>query len=77
MTKDDLQNLIHLKREFEFNYDGVNYNITYDKDSEGNDVILFGRTYQGEIYKSFGELFNNARIENHFLKDTLEYIPLK
>ena len=76
MTKDDLLFLIRTKREFEFIYNGDTYNMTYDTDENGETIIVFGRLYQGEKYKSFGELMNNARIENHFFKDMLEDIPL-
>ena len=77
MTKDDLIFLIQTKKEFEFKYNGKTYNMTYDKDKGGNNIIVFGQLYEGKNYKSFGELMNNARIENHFFKDMLDVIPLK
>ena len=77
MTKDDLLFLIETKKEFEFKYNGKIYNMTYDVDKDKNLVIVFGQLYEGKIYKSFGELMNTARIENHFFKDMLEDIPLK
>ena len=54
MTKDDLIFLIDTKKTLEFSYNGKNYNLTYDKDEKG-EYIVFGQTFQGEKYKSFGE----------------------
>lgn len=77
MTKDDLIFLIETKKEFEFKYNGKTYNMTYDVDKSNHPVIVFGQLYEGKVYKSFGELMNTARIENHFFKDMLEDIPLR
>ena len=73
MTKDDLIFYIQTKKEFEFKYNGKIYNMTYD-DTAGKSFIIFGRLYEGVRYNSYGELMNNARIENHFLKDMLDVI---
>ena len=72
MTKDDFLFLIETKTEHEFKYNGIVYNLTYDKDEKGNSIIVFGRLYEGKKYKSVGEFFNTCRIENHFFKDMLE-----
>ncbi|WP_294429807.1 hypothetical protein [uncultured Treponema sp.] len=74
MTKDDLIFMINTKREFEFTYNGKNYNLTYDRDDNGNDLILFGERFQGKKYTSFGELMNEARIENHFFREMLDIL---
>ena len=77
MTKDELLFLINTKREFEFKYNGLSYNITYDQDKAKNPIIIFGRLYQGEPFDSFGDLMNRAQIDNHYFKDMLEDIPSK
>lgn len=74
MTKDDLIFLINTKKEFEFTYNGKNYNLTYDRDDNGNDLIVFGERFQGKKYASFGEFMNEARIENHFFREMLEIL---
>ena len=74
MTKDDLLFLIQTKKEFEFKYKGKTYNMTYDTDGSGKNIIVFGRLYEGVRYNSYGELMNNARIDNHFFKDMLDVI---
>lgn len=72
MTKEQLLFLIETKKEHEFVYNGKTYNLTYDKDTANNTVIVFGELYQGKRYSSSGELLNTAKIENHFFKDMLE-----
>ena len=73
MTKDELIFLINTQKSFEFSYNGKNYNLTYDK--EGNQqYIIFGQTFQGERFKSFGEFYNNAKVENHFFREMLDVI---
>ena len=74
MTKDDLYFYIQTKKTLEFTFKGKNYSLLYDKDSEGNDIIVFGRVYEGKSYSSFGELMNKAKIDNYFFKDLLEDI---
>ena len=48
--------------------------MTYDTDGTGKNIIVFGRLYEGVRYNSYGELMNNARIDNHFFKDMLDVI---
>ncbi len=72
MTKDDLIFLINTKKEFEFSYNGKNYNITYDRDELGNDLIIFGERFMGKKFRSFGEFMNEAKVENHFFREMLE-----
>ena len=52
MTKDELIFMINAKKEFEFSYKGKNYNLTYDRDDKGNDLIVFGERFQGKKYTS-------------------------
>jgi hypothetical protein len=75
MTKDELVFIIDTKQSLEFSYNGKNYSLTYDKDGN-HEYIVFGQTYQGEKFKSFGEFFNNAKIESSFLKDMLDVIKI-
>ncbi|MCR4578773.1 MAG: hypothetical protein K5681_00345 [Treponema sp.] len=74
MTKDELIFKIETQVPFEFTYKGKVYNMTYDKAADGSILIRFGRLYEQETYDSFGQLMNNARIENHFFKDMLDII---
>ncbi len=74
MTIKEFQFIIELQKEFEFSYNKVNYNLTYDRDSKGNLIIVFGERYFGKPYSSFGQLMNTARVENHFLKEILKDI---
>lgn len=76
MTVDELRRLIDFKKEFEFSFRDKNYNFTYDKDEDGNPVIIFGETYLGQKYSSFGELINNAKLGNSFLREVIKTIPL-
>lgn len=71
MTKDELIFLIDTKKEFEFSYNGKNYNLTYDRSDDGKDLIVFGERFQGKKYFSFGEFMNDARIENHYFREML------
>ena len=74
MTKEQFIFLIETQKPFEFTYNNVVYNMTYDKNEKGEKVIVFGRLYEGKKYKSSGELLNTARIENHFFKDMLDIL---
>ena len=74
MTKEQFIFLIETQKPFEFTYNNVVYNMTYDKNEKGEKVIVFGRLYEGKKYKSVGELLNTARIENHFFKDMLDIL---
>ena len=67
MTKEDFRLLIDSKKEFEFVYNGIRYNIMFGKDDNGREYINFGRLYEEKKFYSFEELMNKAKIENHFL----------
>jgi len=71
MTKDELIFKIQTKQPFEFKFRDKTYNMTYDKNKKGEDIIVFGRLFEGVPYSSFGELINTARLENCFFKDVL------
>lgn len=74
MTKDDLYYLVQIKKNLEFTFNGKTYQLFYDTNSKGEDVIKFGVLYEPLTYNSYGEFYNNARVENHFFKDMLEDI---
>lgn len=76
MTKDDFYFKIQVKQTMEFKYNSILYNINYDKTSDGKEIILFGRLYEEQKFDSYGDLMNNAKVENHFLKDMLEILDL-
>ena len=76
MTKDDFYFKIQVKQTMEFKYNSLLYNINYDKTSDGKEIILFGRLYEEQKFHSYGDLMNNAKVENHFLKDMLEILDL-
>ena len=72
MTKEDFIFKVETKTGWSFVYKEKEYNLTYGVDNSGRDYILFGRTFEGEKYYSVKELFNKARIENHFFREMLE-----
>ncbi len=74
MTKDDLIFIINTKKEFEFVYKGKNYNLTYDRDDNGKDYIVFGERFMGKKFASFGEFMNEAKVENHFFREMLDIL---
>ena len=76
MTKDDFYFKIQVKQTMEFKYNSILYNINYDKTSDGKEIILFGRLYEEQKFHSYGDLMNNAKVENHFLKDMLEILDV-
>ena len=76
MTKDDFIFMINTKRELEFNFNGKNYNLTYDRDDKGSDFIVFGERFQGKRYSSIGDLLNEAKIENHYFREMLDTIKI-
>lgn len=73
MTKDDLILLINTKKEFEFTYNGKLYTMTYGSDKKGSYIAL-GRLYEPVRYYSFGEMMNEAKMENHFFRELLEIL---
>lgn len=76
MTKDDLFFYLQTKKNLEFTFKDKVYSLLCDKDSDGKDIIVFGRLYEGKKYSSFGELINQAKIDNYYFKDLLEDINI-
>ncbi len=72
MSLDDLYFAIQVKKCIEFNHNNLTYHIVYDKDSEGKDIIKFGPLYDEQVFYSYGELVNNAKVENYHLKNFIE-----
>lgn len=77
MTKDDLFFYLQTKRNLEFKFKDKTYSLLCDKDNNGKDIFVFGRLYEGQPYSSFGELMNQAKIDNYFFKDLLDDINLE
>lgn len=74
MTMDDFNFLIAVKKPLEFSYNGKTYNLTYGTDEKGG-YIAFGRLYDTPSrYRDAGELLNDVKIENHFLREVLEIV---
>ena len=46
MTKEQFIFLIETQKPFEFTYNNVVYNMTYDKNEKGETIIVFGRLYE-------------------------------
>lgn len=53
MKTEDFRFLIDCKKEFEFDFRGIKYSITYGSDSKG-DYIAFGRLFQPKRFYSWG-----------------------
>ncbi|MCR5723591.1 MAG: hypothetical protein K6G80_00735 [Treponema sp.] len=74
MTLDSFRFKINVQQPLEFFYRSKTYNMTYGTDDEGS-YIAFGRLYDTpEKYRSVGELLNNAKVENSFLREVLQDI---
>ena len=71
MTKEEFRFLIDSKKEWEFTYKNLVYTMTYGKDSRG-EYIALGRLYEPVRYYSYGELMNEARIENSYFREVLQ-----
>ena len=74
MTKKDLIFYINAKKELEFTYKGKNYNLTYDRNDNGDEMIVFGERFEGQKFSSFGEFINEAKIENHFFREMIDIL---
>lgn len=73
MTINEFKCMIDLKKEYEFEYKGVFYNLTYGEDVDGNPYMCFGERYMGERYYTFGDLMA-SKIQNHSLKEFIAYL---
>ena len=74
MTKDDIYFYTQAKKELEFKYHDTTYVLNYDKTSDGKDIIIFGPLYNTKKFDSYGDLMNNARVENHYFKEFIEVL---
>lgn len=71
MTLDDFRFKVAVKQPLEFCHRGKVYNLTYGTDADG-DFIAFGRLYdKPALFRSVGELLNDVKIENHFLREII------
>lgn len=75
MTREDFRFLIDTKKEYEFTYKGTAYNLTYGNEG-GKDYIAFGERYMQKRFYSWGELMNEAKVLNSYLREMLEELPL-
>ncbi|NLC93528.1 MAG: hypothetical protein GX677_08725 [Treponema sp.] len=69
-----LQFYTEIKKDYEFTYKNKKYDLSYKKDNNGKDLILFGLQYQQQIFHSFNELINNAKIENSFFREVIKVL---
>ena len=76
MTLEEFRYLVDIKRVYEFEYKGKNYNLRYGCDEKG-EYLRFGEQFLETNYYSVGEFLNTASVENSFFKDMLEILPLK
>ncbi|MBQ5999583.1 MAG: hypothetical protein IJL70_08965 [Treponema sp.] len=72
MKIEDFRFLVDCKKNYEFKFRGLVYNLTYGKDSDG-EYIAFGRLYEQKKFYSWGDFMNEARIDNSFFR---EIIPI-
>lgn len=71
MTKDELLFKLQTTKYFEFTFKNRTFDIMIEKDKSGKEFVRFGQLYEEKKYDSLGQLFNEAKIDNHFLKDVL------
>lgn len=72
MTEKQLQFMIDVGQNLEFEYNGKKYTLSYDIDSNGKKIFIFGETFFGKKFESYGELMTSAMIENRFFRYILE-----
>lgn len=72
MTIEKLQFMTEVGQMLEFCHNGTKYNLFYEKDKKGNNIIVFGPQYFEKRYSSFKDLMNNAFVENFYLKAFIE-----
>jgi len=71
MTKDELLFKLQTTKYFEFTFKNRTFDIMIEKDKSGKEFVRFGQLYEEKKYNSLRQLFNEAKIDNHFLKDVL------
>lgn len=63
--------MIETEQPLEFNFNGKKYCLTYDRAPGGKKWLVFGEQYVGVKYDSYGELMNNARVENCYFRELI------
>ena len=76
MTKEQFIFLIETQKPFEFTYNNVVYNMTYDKNEKGEKVIVFGRLYEGKKYSRMSKE-ERAKAIKSILDKSAEYAKIK
>lgn len=71
MKEADLKFILETIGRFDFNHSGSDYTIFLDKDGNGKSSFRFGRQYEFTKYSSWGEMMNEAKVENHYFKSVL------
>ena len=72
MTKDDLYSLLLARHQLEFKYNGKNYCLILDSEIPGKNFYTLGRVYDiPQKFDSWGQMMNEARIENHFFREMI------
>lgn len=71
MKLEDFRFMIDCKKNFEFEYHGIRYNLTHGKDEKG-EYIAFGQVYEQNRFYSWGEFMNEARVENSFFREFIQ-----
>lgn len=74
MTLNDLYFAIQVKKVIEFKYNNITYHLIYDKNKDGKEILKFGPLYDETVYESYGELINNAKVENHLFSYFIQNI---
>lgn len=72
MTENEFRFLIDTKTTYEFTFNKTVYNLYFDKMENGSTCIKFGPLYMEETFDSYGDLINNAYVENHYLKELIK-----
>lgn len=70
MKDEDFIEMLRIQKEWEFSFRGRIFTVTYGKDQKGN-YILFGEQFLGKKFYSYGELMNEAYIDNTLFKEIL------
>ncbi len=71
MTEAELKFTLETVGRFDFTHDGTDYTLLLDTDEKGNQQIRFSRSFQETKFSSWGELMNQAKVENHYFKYVL------
>ncbi len=75
MTLEEFRYIVDTKKEYEFTYRGISYSLTYGRNEPGFDVIEFGERFFQRKFDSWGMFINEAKVENHYLREMLDILP--